>query len=363
MDEPDIWSTPCHQEFMRDLPRAFAIDSECTGLKWVDKAFGVSLAWYKDDVLKSGYIDIRYNSAMWLEIHEYITRTSPELWTWHGKFDFKMLNIYPQAATFQDGCLGVYCINENYPKKLKVVAQKLLKASTDEDEVLKRVRKEMGLTVADGYDKLPLSVIAPYAQRDAEYTARIWLLLEKVLKAGKDLWEVYSFEKQLILAVASTERRGIGVDTEYLKTKIVELGDDIITLEREIAEIVGKPVGNGKKKIRVPDGKYKNGRPKFRTEVPNEFNPNSPVQISEYFNSVGVEVSGTSEDVLETLSDPLAKALVRYRNLKKNRNTYLVPINEEAVWDEKFQCYVVHPNLNLTRTKTKRMSSSGASDG
>lgn len=360
MDE-DVWSVPCHSQLLADKPSRLAIDCESSGVKWSDEAFGVSFAWYVEEELRSGYIDFRTHLNLWTEVKEWIKADKPDLIAHNYKFDAAKLNLYVQ--NFEDTCLLVYLLNENAPKGLKVLAQRLLKEETNEAEVLKETRRKLKLTSEDGYDKLPLSVLVPYAIKDSEFTLRIYFRLKAALEKEPDLVESYLVEKQLLLAVAGTERRGIGVNVEYLKTAIIDLGDQIISLEREIADIVGKPIGDNKKKIRIPDGKYKNGNQKFKTVEPNEFNPNSPVQITEFFNSVGVELSGTSEDVLETVSHPLAEALVRYRGMKKDRNTFLVPMLEESGFDPRYNMHTCHPNLNLMKTRTRRMSSSGASDG
>ncbi len=356
----DVWSQDCYDRLMHDRPTQLAIDSETSGVKWSDTAFGVSFAWERDNEIRSGYIDLRHHPDLWsgpTGVKEWIKEASPVLLLHNAKFDFHKLALYPQAGNYHDTCLMVYILNENYPKGLKVLAQKLLKEETDESEVLKEARKKAGLTRHDGYDRLPLAVVAPYAIKDAEFTLRLYLRLAVALAKEPELEAVYSLERQLILCVAGTERRGIGVDTEYLRAKIIELGDDILSLEREIADLVGKPVGDGKKKIRVPDGKYKNGRPKFRQQPVEEFNPNSPLQISEYFNSVGVSVSGTAESDLEGVTHPFAAMLLKLRKTRKIRNTYLVNMLEES------EGGIVHPNFNLTATKTKRFSSSSASDG
>jgi DNA polymerase I-like protein with 3'-5' exonuclease and polymerase domains len=365
MDE-DVWSQDTYDRLMSDRPNLLAIDSETTGLKWSDTAFGVSFAWYRENpasegqYLESGYIDIRHAPVLWGVVRGWLEGTGvykpPTLIFWNAKFDMHKLGLYPQADKFHDGCLITYILDENYPKKLKVLAEKVLKEETDEAQVLAETRKALGLTVSDGFEKLPLSVVAPYAMRDAEYTLRLYTRLAVALAKEPELEAVYSLERQLLLCVAGTERRGLAVDTDYLQAKIIELGDEIISLEREIATIVGKPVGPGGK-LRVPDGKYKNGNPKFRLEDKNEFNPNSPKQVQDFFYSVGVELSGTDEDALGAVSHPLATVLLSLRGVRKLRNTYLVNILGESVDG------VFHPNFNLTGTKTGRFSSSGASDG
>lgn len=350
---------------MAHRPSQLAIDSETTGLAWTDTAFGVSFAWYENKrggegiipILCSGYIDIRYASELWDNVKTWIKEAQPTLIFHNAKYDQHKLGIYPQADKFEDTCLQVYLINEHHPKSLKVLASKVLKEDTDEAVVLKEARRKLKLKASDGYDKLPLDVLVPYAQKDAEFTLRLFVRLQRALEEIPSVENVYQLEKELLLCVAGTERKGMAVNVEYVRAKIIELGDQIIQLEREIATIVGKPIGDGKTKIKIPDGKYKTGRLKFRTEGVNEFNPNSPAQILSFLQAAGEDITTTDKTALEGLEHPLAKALTNLRAIQKVRSTYLIPMLEESV-DE-----VLHPNFNLTSTKTKRFSSSGATDG
>lgn len=351
----DTWSEDCYAELMSDKPIILACDSETSGLTWKDTAFGVSFAWRAGEELRSGYIDMRYHDDLWLKVKSWVMLDKPRIIGHNWKFDAHKLGLYPN--NFEDTCLMVYLLNEHYPKKLKVLAAKILKESTDEADVLKRVRAKLKLKASDGYDKLPLSVVAPYAIRDAEYTLRLFERLEKKYEGDEELLEVYAMEKQLLLCVAGTERRGMAVDIDYAKSMVIKLGDEILQIHREISEIVGKPVGRNEA-VSIRDGEYKNGRPKFRKEKPGEFNPNSPDQILEFFYSVGVEASGTKDNVLQALTHPLADALLRLRPLLKDRNTYFRPMVEEAEWDEDLRKWILHPNFNLTETKTHRSSSS-----
>lgn len=339
--EEDTWSEDCYHELADyPLPGQLAIDSETSGLTWKDKAFGVSLAWYRGDELISGYIDLRHHPERWETIKAWIKKDKPELIFHNAKYDMHKLGLYPN--NFHDTCLMVYLLNEHYPKGLKVLAEKILKETTDEAEVLKETRRKLKLKISDGYDKLPLEVVAPYAIRDAEYTLKLYLRLADKIAAEEELAEVYTLERQLLLCVAGTERRGMGIDLDYIKGKIIEYGDKILTLEREASEIVGKPIGRD----------LKTG----------QFNLDSPKQLQEYFASVGVELPSTSKEVLGSLSHPLAAVLNRMRAAKKIRATYLLALAEEVVWDEEQQMWVLHPNFNLTRTKTLRSSSSGVQD-
>lgn len=378
LDE-DRWSQDCYDRLMAHRPGQLAIDSETTGLAWTDTAFGVSFAWYENKkggegvipVLYSGYIDIRYASELWNNVKAWIKEDKPELIFHNAKFDMHKLGLYPQADNFHDTCLMVYLLNEHHPKKLKILAKKVLKEETDESTAVRNARqaiakasKKDGVSrkLADiGYDELPLPVIAPYAIKDAEFTLRLYARLAVALAKEPELETVYSLERQLLLCVAGTELRGMSIDIDYAKKMVIQLGDEIIQVEREISDIVGKPVGKGEA-FKVRDGNYKNGNPRYRTEKPNEFNPNSPDQILEYFSTVGVNASGTKDIVLQALSHPLADALLRLRPLLKDRNTYFVPMVKESQWSEKLQCWVLHPNFNLTETKTFRSSSSKVKD-
>lgn len=369
MTDEDIWSVPCYEAFMRDLPMSFALDSECSGLTWADTAFMASMAWMRGDELISGCIDFRHHPELWREIRQWILDNNPHIIYHHCKYDAHKLHIY--SNNFDDTCLMVYLLNEHYPKKLKYLAQKVLGESTDEDEVVKKAK--MVIVKADkregvsrklediGYDEIPLPIMAPYAIKDAEYTIRLYARLKIKIEEEPELEEVYSLEKQLILCVAGTELRGIGINIDYAKKRVIELGDEILGLERDIVKIVGKPVGKGATE-RVPDGKFKNGNPKFKTVKRNEFNPDSPEQVLAFFKSVGIDISSTSRDVLETVSHPLAGILDTMRARKKDRNTYFVPMVKEAEWDEKQKCWLIHPNFNLTKTKTFRSSSSKVED-
>lgn len=338
--EEDTWSEDCHAELLEDKPTLLACDSETEGLAWKDRAFGVSFAWYVGEDLRSGYIDMRYHNDLWLEVKAWIKHAKPTIVGHNWKYDSHKLGLYPND--FHDTCLMVYLLNEHYPKGLKVLAEKILKETTDEAEVLKETRRKLKLKISDGYDKLPLEVVAPYAIRDAEYTLKLYLRLADKIAAEEELAEVYTLERQLLLCVAGTERRGMGIDLEYVKGKIIEYGDKILALEREASEIVGKPIGRD----------LKTG----------QFNLDSPKQLQEYFASVGVELPSTSKEVLGSLSHPLAAILNKIRAAKKIRATYLLALADEVVWDEELQMWVLHPNWNLTKAKTLRSTSSGAND-
>lgn len=353
----DQWSQDCFDRLINSRPDELAIDSETSGLKWSDRAFGVSFSWYVQGQVSAGYIDIRSNSHLWDMVKAWILDENPRLLFHNAKFDMHKLGLYPQPDSFEDTCLMTYILNEHYPKGLKVLAEKILKKTTDEADAVKKARKELKLRAEDGYDKLPLEVVAPYAIQDARFTLGLYSRLQSALAKEPVLEKVYLEEKALLLCVAGTEIRGMRINTEYVKQQVIELGDRIIQLEREIAGIVNLPVGDGKKKERVQVGKFKNGNPKYETRKIPEFNPNSPPQLLEYFKSQGIDLESTSEEALRNIDHPLAEALRQLRRAVKMRSTYFM-----AMLDEVDENGILHPNWNLTVTKTKRFSSSGRGD-
>lgn len=319
------------ERFLADAPNELSLDTETTGLMWKDTAFMVSYAWESDEVV-SAYIDLRTDPQLWVRLKEYIDIVQPNIVYHNAKFDMHKLNYYP--TNFDDTCLMIYLLNEHHVKGLKPAAEKILGETTDEATALKEERRKLKLKKSDGYAPLPVSIVAPYAEKDAEFTLRLHTKLANAIAKIPTVAKVYSLEKQLLLDVCEIEKHGLAIDEDYVRVKIVQLGDEVVTIEKRIEVLVNKPVGTG----------------------PNEFNPRSPQQLLAIFTSMGYTVSGTGIAELRTIDHELARLIVSKRSKEKLRATYLMPMLDEEVSG------IVHPNFNLTQTVTKRFSSSGASE-
>lgn len=324
--------------FLNTQPKRMSLDTETTGLTWKDKAFMYSYAWHDDYGLCSGYIDLRTDLDLGKELMDYVTQTQPITVFHNAKFDFHKLGFYPAPHLFDDTCLMIYLLNEHHVKGLKPAAEKILGVTTDEDEVLKLERRRLKLNKGQGYEPIPVDVLAPYALKDAEFTLQLYEALSGALKKIPSLEEVYSLEKQLILDVCVIESNGLGVDQDYVVNEIRRKGDDTIRIEKRIQELVNKPVGKDK----------------------NQFNPHSPKQLLDIFASMGYTLTGTGITELSKVDHELAKLIVEMRSAGKLKASYLEPMIHEAVYADGFS--TLHPNFNLNRTVTKRFSSSGATE-
>lgn len=319
------------EKFLADAPNELSLDTETTGLTWSDKAFLVSYCWESEDY-ESGYIDLRTDAPLWDRLKEYIEIVQPNIVLHNAKFDFHKLKYYP--THFDDTCLMIYLLNEHHVKGLKQAAEIILGETTDEADRIKEERKKLKLKKADGYDPLPIDVVSQYAKKDAEFTLKLHGKLANAIEKIPSVAAVYALEKQLLLDVCVIESHGLGVDTTYVNNKIIELGDKIVKIEQRIQILVNKPVGTG----------------------PNCFNPRSPKQLLDIFNSMGYTVTSTGIEELKTIDHELARLIVEKRTLDKLKSTYLQPMITEEVNG------VLHPNFNLTQTVTKRWSSSSASE-
>lgn len=317
------------EKFMADAPNELSLDTETTGLTWSDEAFMVSYCWESDNY-ESGYIDLRTDPHLWVKLKQYIDIVEPNLVFHNAKFDMHKLKYYP--TRFDDTCLMIYLLNEHHVKGLKPAAEIILGETTDEADKLKEERRKLGLKKSDGYGPLPVDIVAPYALKDAEFTLKLHGKLANAIAKVPTVAAVYDLEKQLILDVCVIESNGLGVDLNYVQNKIIELGDRIIAIEQRIQVLVNKTVGTG----------------------PDCFNPRSPKQLLDIFNSMGYAITSTGITDLKNIDHELARLIVEKRSLDKLRSTYLMPMIDEEVDG------IVHPNFNLTQTVTKRFSSSSA---
>lgn len=256
-------------------------------------------------------------------------------WIFHNaKFDLQKLalsgtvdchSLTPER--FEDTQILSYLTDEHRRHGLKPLAESLLGESTDEDEVLRAVRRKLKLRKDDGYHVLPRGVLIPYALKDAEFTYRLYEVLLKQLyaKNDPDLIDLYYMEKELTLVLLDMESRGVAVDLDYADKTAKEYGTKAIATEMQIRDLTGEE----------------------------EFNPQSNPQIREAFIARGIDKDKYDKHVLKELDDPLAEAILELRSTKKLHGTYLLPILKEQ------RDGVLHPNFRQTQTKTGRLASGG----
>lgn len=185
----------------------------------------------------------------------------------------------------------------------------------------------------------PLDDLVEYACEDADYTFRLWEVLEPKLKE-KDLLRVFhDIEMPLLPVIARMESVGVNIDTDILSEISDKLAAKLKLLEAEIYEIAGE-----------------------------EFNINSTKQLAtiifeklKLHELLGLKrikktKTGYSTDisVLEQMEEhPLGAALMKYRTVSKLKSTYVDSLPQLINAKDNR----LHTNFHQTGTTTGRLSS------
>jgi DNA polymerase-1 len=304
-----------------------AIDTETTGLGYYDTAFCATT--YS-----------RETGASWFELPRddndlYDTIMASSEWVFHNpKFDLhKLLNQQIitrrilDSRTIHDTEALAFLLDEQRPKGLKPLAKSVLGLETDEASVLQAEFRKRKLKKKDGFHQLPMEVLKPYALKDAEYTYLLFENLYPQVAAVDSLHKVYEFERKLSLVLLDIERRGIGIDTEYVDKATRSKAGEQLMLELSLRDMAGSEA----------------------------FLPGSWQQILAVLSERGIDAPDTKEETLASLDDQFARTILEYRHTKKI-NDYLKAIQYEQ------RDGVLHPWFNQHQAKTGRMSSSGAKE-
>lgn len=249
------------------------------------------------------------------------------------KFDLQKLSLVGLIeldelnphSVWDTECL-YHLLDEHGTKGLKDLVERLLGETTDEEEVLKAVRRSLKLKKADGYHLLPREVLIPYALKDADYTIRLFEILSPRIGSNTELTSLNALEQSLTFTLLRMEQRGMGLDINYVRETAQAYANASLSQEILIRDITGNE----------------------------EFNPNSPKQIAEYFASVGVEATATDKATLKGLNNELSDAILELRHLRKIHGTYLKAMLEES------RDNILHPWFRQHGTRTGRMSSGEA---
>jgi DNA polymerase-1 len=188
------------------------------------------------------------------------------------------------------------------------------------------------------FDQISLELAGPYAAEDADVTLRLHQTLQEKLNAIPSLSKVLSeIEMPLVPVLARIERQGALVDANLLGIQSVELGEKMVTLEREAFAIAGE-----------------------------EFNLGSPKQLGVIlYEKLGLPVlsktakgqASTAEAVLAELAEqdfPLPKVLMQYRSMSKLKSTYTDRLPEQI----NPRTGRIHTSYHQAVAATGRLSSS-----
>jgi DNA polymerase-1 len=331
------------REQLRGVPYV-AIDTETTGVGFYDEPFCVTLSWRPDpeSPVRSAYISLERHIGGCHDSLRDVLQSVPK-WVFHNaKFDLQKLVLVGilneqslDAQRLEDTQTIYHLLDENDRKGLKYLARKILKEETDEEEVLKVVRRKLKLTKDDGYQYIPRHILQPYAMKDTEFTLRLWEILRPRLeKRGEDLVDLYRSAMRGKLVLLRMEANGFALDMEYLDRVTSEYGAAVMQGWQNIVALTGKP----------------------------DLNPNSPAQLIEAFADMHLYVGSTAKEALREVADrntkagELAALILCYREDAKIHKTYLRGLQNEQ------RNGIIHPSFNDDAAKTGRMSSSTPSN-
>lgn len=188
-------------------------------------------------------------------------------------------------------------------------------------------------------------VVADYASYDAYAHLRdvLWLkdrLIETPRGTDSNLWEYFlEVEMPFTELLWRMERRGLELDTEYLRAKLPDIKERLEMLERDIARLTGRVMNLG-----------------------------SPKQIAGYFfdDPTGLQLkvvketktgaASTNEEVMEVLDEAgieEASKILQWRKLDKVKSTYLDAL---IALSDHFEDKRIHPNFNQFGARTGRLS-------
>lgn len=187
------------------------------------------------------------------------------------------------------------------------------------------------------FDQVDLKTACHYAAEDADYTLRLYKVLQHRLLEKRAHTIYKTVDLPMVRILALMEHQGIKLDLQALATASQNFSERLSLLEKEIYAQTGRT-----------------------------FNIGSPKQLGEVlFHAMGLQSSkkgksglhSTSSDVLEDLAaqgHDVAEKILEWRQFSKLKSTYADALPLEIV----SQTGRVHTSYGLTTTSTGRLSSS-----
>ncbi|MBQ2645719.1 DNA polymerase I [bacterium] len=330
----------------------FSIDTETNSINPLEADLvGISIA-YNDciqaknqkvkiidtehDVTECFYIPIKHNNGQQIDIITVIKYLSPifidekiSKTMQNAKFDLHVLKNHnlPIEGLIFDTMLASYIKDSSKKHGLKIQS----------NMYLNYIMSEYQDVIADKYatfDTVEISKASNYACDDAFATLELTRYWQNNLDK-KELEILYTMEVPTTIVLTDMEEIGISIDEQYLKKLSKHTEEKIKEIEKKIYQEAGE-----------------------------QFNINSPKQVSEIlFDKMGLKQRGrkkasksTNAKVMEDLAQdyPIAKYILEQRHFSKLKSTY-IDVLPELVSKKDNR---IHTSFNQTITTTGRLSSS-----
>jgi len=333
---------------LQGLRGRIAIDVETQGGHAPHLGSLVGLGVWAEDAGVIGYVP----GDRAQELHDVIVNTW-ETGSWliaHNlKYEARWLLLTEQELRrFQlfDTAVAEHLLNEEYMKDLGSTETRRL--GTKSKRSLLEMAKDQGFRITK-VDEWPTKLLAEYCVNDCAVTYRIAREQVPLLRQER-LEQLFSRLMRYLRVIHGAEQRGMFIDEEAhaaLQKKVAELiehTDQTWAYTLEEHGILREVNYNSPKQLsEVLYGDL--GIPK----------PEAPAALANSPKAAKYNGTATGKDILKKLDHPIAKTILQIRLLHK-QDGYLRSYTELA---EKVDGgYILHPDFNVTGTKTGRLSSS-----
>jgi DNA polymerase-1 len=312
---------------------ALAVDTESTSLDPLRaKLLGISVAWEEG---RSFYINTKDNPIWLKKIKVLLANEKIAKFGHNLKYDLAILKqagVELRPISF-DSMVASYLLNPgSRGHSLDNLAFEVfgyqMQPITD---LIGTGKKQISMEL------VPLEKISWYSCEDADYTYRLCRYFKPELEEKNILGLLEKMEMPLIPVLASLERHGVKIDSDFLGKMSKEVGHKLTQLEKKIYDQAGST-----------------------------FNINSPLQLKGVlFEKMNISSEGigktktglsTAAAQLDKLKNkhPIIPLLIDYRELSKLQSTYLEALPKLV----NPTTGRVHTSFNQTITATGRLSSS-----
>ena len=172
-----------------------------------------------------------------------------------------------------------------------------------DESTLRKTAKEFGFDAKADLWRMPSQFVGQYAEQDAVLTLRLWEHLNNIIQK-EELTAVFNLETDLIPIILEMRRRGVRVDLDAVERAEKKLETDYKKLWEEI---------------------YK------ETKV--ELEPFAASSVAKVFKALGLHYNQTASKqpsfpkaFLNEHTHPIAKKIVRVRELSKAKGTFIETI-------------------------------------
>ena len=323
------------------LNKVISIDTETTGLDPIlDNIVGLCI--YTSNS-KAAYVPINHTSYVTgvrvdnqlsekqvADRLEALIRCNPDIIMFNAKFDIRVIRN-------QLGVKDIYCtwdcylagrlLNENEESKgLKPLHQKYVLDGKEDEFRFDALFK--GITA----DKIPINTFYLYAAHDAIITYELYEYQKQFIYYEEDKpndarngmngvsWVFFNIEMPCVKVVCDMEDNGVRFDFDYQQKLSEKYNAALIEKQEQFykcCDVYSKEIEQ-----------YRNANPNCKLDNP--INMGSPTQIAILLYDIlqiepvdSKNPRGTGEAILQKIDNPIAKAILEYREVSKLVSTYI----------------------------------------